>query len=281
MTNKRILQLILLILCSQISALQWPVSVEYLESCFLEDYNGEPFPGLIFSGYDSMRPFDFGETIFRFTPGDYSALPPVEGSMLVLEHENGFQSIYTHISEEETRADRTRLSEGEYLKSPEDGPREGHSSFYIRDALQNQLVNPLILLPGMDDFYPPVIESVILSDQEREYILNNDLILPVGRYQVYIKGWDIHEAGRNRSPYEFSMYNLGTLQLKRVLDAVIQKDNDLYFQDGVAVSSVFFRQGYLFLGDISLTSGQAKLEVVMSDAQGNEDSTEYTIQVIR
>ena len=68
---------------------------------------------------------------------------------------------------------------------------------------------------------------------------------------------------------------------KESLDAVIQKDRDLYFDDAVAVSSVFIKKGFLYLGDITLTSGQARLEVSLSDVQGNEKSDAYTIQVVR
>ena len=110
---------------AQIQALQWPVQSEFLISCFLEEYEGEAFPGLVFSGYDSMRPFDYGETVFRYSPEDYSALPSTEGSMLVLEHENGFQSIYTHISAAETRADRNRLSAGSFSNLPRICPSLG------------------------------------------------------------------------------------------------------------------------------------------------------------
>jgi hypothetical protein len=279
--KKALLLFVLLSASIHLYSLQWPVQADFLESSFLEEYNGEVFPGLIFRGYDSMRPFDYGETIFRFSPEDYSPLPSMDGSMLVLEHENGFQSIYTHISSKETRADRNRLSAGEYLKSPGGGKYPGICHFYIRDALQNQLVNPLILLPLIKDSNPPVIESILLADSENEYELNNDLILPVGHYDVYVKGLDNNKAGKTKSPFGFTLYNLGTLQLERALDSVNQKDNELAFDDGVEVSSVFLKPGYLYLGGITLTSGQAKLEIFLSDVQGNELSRAYSLEVVR
>jgi len=265
----------------QLSAIQWPVKITYLESTFLENYRGAAFPGLVFRGYDSMRPYDYGEVIFRFSPDDYSALAPVGESMLVLEHENGFQSIYTNLSAGEIRNDRDRLSSGEFLKSPENGEGTGFCHFYIRDALQNQLVNPLILLPAIQDKSNPVIESVILSEGGNDYELKEGLTLPVGPYGVYIRGVDNPQSGIRQSPFGYSLYNLGILQLERTLDAVIQANHELAFQDGTPIRTVFSRPGYLYLGEISLISGQSRLEISLVDVSGNETTKAFNIQVFR
>ncbi len=263
------------------SAIQWPVQYTFLASSFLENYRGSAFPGLIFSGYDSMRPYDYGEVIFRYSPEDYAALPPVGDSMLVLEHENGFQSVYTHVGSDEIRGDRDRITSGEFLKSPGGEGETASCHFYILDALQNQLVNPLILLPAIRDTKPPVIESVLLIENGREYELDNGVSLPVGAYRVFVRGVDNAGSGIRQSPYAYFLYNLGVLQLERKLDAVIQKNHELAFQDGTPLETVFSKPGYLYLGDITLISGQSRLEVSLVDLAGNESTKAFDVQVYR
>jgi len=280
--NKHIfINIFFILMAVHLSAIQWPVDISCLDSTFLENYNGEAFPGLVFTNYDSMRPYDSGDVIFRFSPEDYSALPSVGDSMLVLEHENGFQSIYTNLSADETRDDREKLSSGEFLKSPDGKKNQGSCHFYIRDALQNRLVNPLLLLPVIHDTSDPVIESIIISDGRREYELTEGLSIPAGSYGVFIRGVDNPKSGIKQSPYRYFLYNLGVLKLERTLDAVIQKNHQLAFQDGTPLETVFSKPGYLFLGDIPLISGQSRLEVSLVDVSGNESNRAYDIQVYR
>ena len=101
------------------AALQWPVSIESMISSFLDGREGSAEPFVEFEGYKSMRPFDTGEVVFRYIPDSYGALQGVGESILILEHENGFQSIYSAITEEELRMDREKLSVGEFLRAPD------------------------------------------------------------------------------------------------------------------------------------------------------------------
>ncbi len=260
-------------------ALQWPVAADGISSSFLDEERGEPF--FEFENYDSMRPFDTGEVVFRYAPDSFGALSGAGEAILVLEHENGFQSIYSGIDEQELRLDRDRLSVGEFLRAPGSEREPGYCRFAIRDAQLNQLVNPFILLPSVEDRTAPEVESVVLVHGGDEYILEDGLSLKSGRYSIYVDGRDPYGKGMFRMPYAYLLYNLGSLMLERRLDAVRQGEQGLAFKDGQAVDSVFSREGYVYLGTVHLTSGQAVLEVSLIDVQGNEDSLSYVVQVYR
>lgn len=265
-------------------ALQWPVDIKYMTSSFLEERSSSVQSGLVFEAYDSMRPYDYGETIFRYIPEDYSSLPGGDDSMLVLEHENGFQSIYAGISSFETRQDRNRLSAGEFLKAPSDEYSSSSCYFYIRDADLNQLVNPMILLPVPDDTVSPDIESVILMDEMNSFELignKDDISVPVGNYTVFIKAFDKTDNGVRQMPYSYALYNLGSLLLERELDALILRDSERVFKDGESLASVFSMTSYLRMGEIILTSGQSLLEVSVTDVHGNEGSKSFQVKVLR
>ncbi|MBF9016127.1 MULTISPECIES: hypothetical protein [unclassified Oceanispirochaeta] len=280
----KILITVLFVLSYAAYALQWPVDIEYMTSSFLEERSGTVQSGLVFEGYDSMRPYDYGETIFRYVPEAYGALPGEGDSMLVLEHENGFQSIYSGISPSEARQDRNRLSAGEYLKAPSEDNEFSTCYFYIRDAHLNQLVNPMILLPVPDDSVIPLIKSVILMDGDRSFELMGgmkDRSMPVGNYEVFVKAVDMTNRAVIQMPYSYALYNLGSLLLERELDALVLKDAQRVFKDGKTLDSVFSMPSYLSLGEIILTSGQALLEISVTDIHGNEGSRSFQLQVFR
>lgn len=267
-----------------LSALQWPVDIAYMKESFLDEKSGERQAGLSFESYDAMRPYDYGETVFRYIPDVYGGLPGSEDALLVLEHENGFQSIYTGITPEEVRADRSRISAGEYLKAPAGGEALHSCTFYIRDAHLNQLVNPLLLLPVPRDTVKPLIESVILRDESGRYELigpEEPVVVPVGNYQVFIRAVDETSQGIRQMPYSFALYNLGSLLMERQLDAVILKDNVRSFKDGASLNSIFPEKETLHLGEIILTSGRSLLEVSVFDVQGNEGTRSIELQVER
>jgi hypothetical protein len=284
MKHMRIMIAVLFSLSCVAYALQWPVDIEYMTSSFLEEKSGSVQWGLVFENYDSMRPYDYGETIFRYIPEAYGALPGDGYSMLVLEHENGFQSIYSGISSSEARQDRNRLSAGEFLKAPSEEEIFSSCYFYIRDAHLNQLVNPMILLPVPDDNVMPDIESVILKDGDISIELiavKGDISIPVGNYKVFIKAMDKTSRGLSQMPYSYALYNLGSLLLERELDAVVLKGVERVFKDGETLESVFSMASYLNMGEIILTSGQSLLEISVTDVHGNEGSKSFQLQVIR
>ena len=283
---KRVFRVLLFLTALSASALQWPVDIDSMSSSFLEDRDGVVQTGLVFEGYDTMHPFDNGEVVYRYIPEAYGALPQGDSSLLVLSHDNGFQSIYTGITGQETRSDRSRLSAGEFLKAPAESGDEGAGfcRFSIRDAKLNQIVNPLILLPVPADSRSPRLVSVILQDEDNSFELmsgEEELVLPAGNYSVYVKAEDFTNRGVRQMPYSFSLYNLGTLLLERKLDALQQQGGDRVFQDGTSMVSVFSMPEYLLLGDIVMTSGRSIMEISMEDIHGNEGSESFDIEVHR
>ncbi|MDC7240066.1 MAG: hypothetical protein PQJ50_06865 [Spirochaetales bacterium] len=285
--KKYIYLCLLFTIVHSLSALQWPAASESMTTSFLEERDGMVQAGLVFENYDTMRPFDNGETVFRYSPEAYSALPGSGDSLLVLGHENGFQSIYAGITPAETRADRNRISAGEFLKAPsesEESEETGFCRFFIRDALLDQIVNPLVLLPLPPDTRSPRLLSVLLIDGDNSFELmgqKEDLIVPVGNYMVYVRSEDFTNRGVRQMPYTYSLYNLGTLLLERQLDAVQQSGGSRVFQDGSPLDSVFTLSGYLFLGDIVMTSGRSVVEISLADVHGNESSESFDIGVTR
>lgn len=204
--------------------------------------------------------------------------------MLVLEHENGFQSIYSRITPSETRQDRDRVSAGEYLKAPLGEEAAFSCSFFIRDSQLNQMVNPMVLLPVPDDDLSPRIESFILRDGERSIELkgrNEDFSVPAGNYQVYIRAVDISDGGGRQMPYSYALYNLGSLLLEREMDAVVLQEKGRSFKDGQTLESVFSMTSYVRMGELILTSGQSILEISVTDVRGNEGHESFQLQVLR
>jgi len=266
-------------------AFQWPSETESLTLTFGQREEAGMVKGLRFEHPGSVMPLDYGEVVFRHVPGPFSPLPGGDESILVLEHANGFQSVYTGLDSSSAGFGKNRLAAGDYICRPaaSDEGLPGGYTFYVRDARLKRLVNPLMLLPGIADHLAPDILSIRLEGVGGQYELTSGSEVPAGTYSVLIRSED-HVSRRNplvMAPYLYSLYSHGTLQAERRMDALLQAEHALSLQDGTPRETLYNSEGYLNLGQLVLTSGTASLEVSVGDIQGNERTAMFTFLVVR
>ncbi len=267
---------------AQLSAFQWPSDPRGLAGTFALPAGDSVFKGLSFEQVETVNPFDQGRVVYKYEPDPFSPSPFTDSALLVLEHDNGFQSIYRGLPPGSVEDLPDRVSPSDYLYRGEDPLSE--YCFTIRDARLGRLVNPLLLLPGLNDSVPPRLEEVLLVDSNgAEFLISPDRSVPAGVYKAFLHVEDRFSSRDDLlvMPFSVSLYNLGTLLAQRRLDSLVQRDNTIALQDGVSVEDVFNAAGYLFLGDITLNSGTASLEVVMEDFFGNESIETFSFRVLR
>ena len=273
--------LLLSVSLTYLFAFQWPSDPKSLNHTFSQPEGDEVFKGLSFDQTQSVKPFDQGKVVYRFTPDPFNPGPLIDSSLLVLEHDNGFQSIYRGLPSENVENLSPEVDPGDYLYQ---GDALDEYCFTIRDARLSRLVNPLLLLPGLNDSVPPRMEEIVLVDAGgAEFLISPDRDVPAGTYKAFILARD--QLGRQKEPavmpFSISLYNLGTLLAQRRMDSLVQRENDLALQDGVPVEDIYNPHGYLYLGDITLNSGAASLEVIMEDFFGNERVETFNFRVLR
>lgn len=264
-----------------VAAFQWPSDPDRIVRSFCEAGDQRIHKGLQFGQPEFIRPFDSGDVVFRYIHDPFSPLPGGDSSLLVLQHENGFQSVYEGLSDETVKAVPARVSQDVMIDA---NPDLEDYRFCIRDARLKRLVNPLLILPGLNDRLPPELLSLyILAEDGTIVQIDQGVVITAGGYDVYIHVED--RVDRKNPlvllPYIVSLYNLGSLQAERKLDTLIQTGNQLSLQDGILLKDVYDSEGNLFLGSMVLNSGSASLEVSMEDFYGNEGSRHFSFTVVR
>ena len=262
-------------------AFQWPSSPESLTHSFCVELEYGISKGLCFKEPESVRPFDSGKVVYRYCPDPFSALPGDQPSLLVLEHENGFQSVYEGLDSADVGNVPPFVGNGQLIS---EHPSAGSYGFYIRDARLKRLVNPLLLLPGLNDVQAPDLLTLRLySSDGGIYDIKQNASIPAGIYGVYVQVQD--RINRKNPlvlmPYNISLYNLGSLEAERKLDTLVQADGVLSLQDGVSAEDLYNDESFLYLGEMLLNSGAASFELTVEDFFGNELSVDYGFKVLR
>ncbi|OQY34569.1 MAG: hypothetical protein B6241_04675 [Spirochaetaceae bacterium 4572_59] len=274
---------LLILICHSLPvvAFQWPSDPDRIIKSFCEVEDQKIYRGLQFSQPELIRPFDAGDVVFRYIQDPFSPLPGGGSSLLVLQHENGFQSVYEGLSDETVKTVPSRVTQDMMIDA---NPDLEEYRFCIRDARLTRLVNPLLILPGLNDRIPPELLSLhLLAEDGTLFPVVQRMVIPAGGYDVYIHVID-KVAKKNPLvllPYMVSLYNLGSLQAERKLDTLIQRDNHLSLQDGISLKNIYDKDGNIFLGSIILNSGSASMEVAMEDFYGNKESRQFNFSVVR
>ncbi len=265
----------------KIFSFQWPSDPQALDKTFAQPYSGGIFYGLEFNSPREVKPFDQGKVLYRYSPDPFSPLAIRDSSLLIIEHDNGFQSLYQGLPSQDIDHLSSELYSYEIISQDTDIGRYG---FFIRDARLGRLVNPLLLLPGLNDGIPPELYRLTLMDSDGlEFPVMNEMSIPAGVYQVYARVLD--RLGKSSVPevlpFSLSLYNLGTLLAQRRMDTLVQSEQRLSLQDGVPLENLFNSLGDLYLGQITLNSGSASFELVMEDFFGNEKTVILNFNVLR
>ncbi len=281
MKKSCLLILFLFMISPVISAFQWPSDPEFLTYSFCVELEYGISKGLRFEGAESVRPFDSGKVVYRYSPDPFSPLPGNQPSLLVLEHENGFQSVYKGLESADVGNVPPFVSSGQMIT---EHPFTGTYGFYIRDARLKRLVNPLLLLPGLNDVQAPDLLTLRLYSPDGDvYDIKQNVSIPAGIYGVYVQVRDRinRKNPLELMPYTISLYNLGTLEAERKLDTLVQAGDVLSLQDGVPAEDLYNDESFLYLGEMLLNSGTTSFELTMEDFFGNELSVDYGFQVLR
>ena len=145
----------------------WPVEKKVLTATFGENRWNHFHDGIdIGGGEQAVHPTEAGEILFTFEEGAESRdLPTGLGSFVVIDHDNGYRSLYAHLKLGSVPVDKTAVSPDDVIGYVGDtGDSLGkHLHFGIVDRTQNEMVNPLTVLPPLGDTTRPVLDGVFFE----------------------------------------------------------------------------------------------------------------------
>ncbi|AFM14405.1 M23 family metallopeptidase [Turneriella parva] len=268
------------------TGLDWPVEKDkkyQISSTFGESrldhfHNGIDLPG---EGMKVITPRD-GRVLYRiqteFTPGE---MPFGGGNTLIVDHGDQWTG-YMHLK---TMADAVlqsfKLTAGEKLGTSGNTGHSGgpHLHFFIYDAANRAMLNPLIVMPHTyyADTRPPEAKDwgVLLADKfasvnpDKGFRLTSD-------YPVYLLLQD-HGTGRERwGVYEYKVSIDDKEVMSARFDRILFKDDAWQLGTGQAFEDIFFKNYYSLTTQVRRSK---KVGIEAKDIKGNTFAKTYELKI--
>lgn len=276
-----ILRILFLVYLSSLSgvlfSLEWPLKNPVIRKSFASRSGHSFFPGMILeSSKPDIVAFDKGEVVFK-EEGRQLDLPLGKKGMLILQHKNGFQSVYGQITSlREFKG--FSLREGSIIGRTEGAP----FSFRVYDTKLKQSVNPEILLPPVSGGIRTAgLSSVFLGPEEGEskFVLGKKNNLEAGRYRISVRAGRYYrneDPGKPLlAPYRISSFFLGTRLKGYRLEILREEQGKIYLLSGgnrYLFDEIYNDEGDFRLGELDLNIRKGILEIYSSDVSGEEQS---------
>lgn len=269
---KRLFSLIqILILMQSLTALQWPLPdgapfSSFLQNSFLLELESpqEPAP---------VNPAIEGEILFIYTPDDWETLALGDRSLLVLEHQNQYRTLYSLDQLHPPVKQRQILSESDLIGESRGNPL----GFGVWDLRSESWVNPLLILPGRVDTQGVALIRMELRQEGEAVPLATDNTLDSGLYSLFIQAEDLkaEKEGLSLLPYRIECRYLGETIRDLEFSAADYSEGLFRLMEGdlSILSMMGSEKGWLNLGEIQVGQGRADLEITLWDFFGNSRNT--------
>ncbi|MDR2484662.1 MAG: M23 family metallopeptidase [Treponema sp.] len=272
---------------SLVYAMDWPVQAGNLINNFGWNDTGSPVLGATFEAEGPVRAADSGELIFvQYGFHTAARLPAPLGAWVALDHGEGLISIYCRFDAEEPIPIPNFVEKDTPLGM---AGRSGWSErqgfhFSLFDRKERRWVNPSMIISPLPDARAPVIQSVLLRNAEKRVIDPNQVrSIGQGRYTISVTAADTR-IGPNENPlapYRITCIvngsEIGTLNFETysARDGVLM----VYRNGLVPVNQVYAPVPGFEVGEVWFNRGQATLEIIAQDINGNAQSAQYRLLV--
>lgn len=273
---------VLMMVSRIVLAWQWPVQDPVVAASFGQSSGSAYFRGVALTGG--------AQPVFPVAPGtviyvrEESDAPPVgTGTMVVVEHDRGFRSVYGHLETGTTPAAGTVVDEATRIGVM------GQTGMVAQPTLQLEIidteaaayVNPFALLPALNDMVAPRVSRVFAQSAGALYDLGGTTAIPAGEYVLLAEcsdEWAVR-SGRQGAPYAVSLYVDGQERWSVTFDSIVFVDGEARAKPGPETGhdGVYAEGGLYRLGGVVIPVGRTIVEVVAADYQGNEDSVRLAV----
>jgi len=271
---------------TELYALDWPTDTQNFLRLFGQCVGESTFEqGLTFENASTVRAADDGVLLITLDKKyGTGAFPSTLGNALVFLHDDGLQTVYGNL--EDTVIFRNRVT----TESNAVIGRTGNSGwgkantliFQVSDSQKKVYINPLLLLPSVDDKIAPQIQNIILiNEQNTVFQMNGQKNVRQGSYELYADVSDtVSQGGLSFSPFRITIFVNGTNIRTIPFETIAEKDSDSYLGNTAFTDTLLYRRkNELYLGKIILSRGKSDILITARDITGNEKSERFTIQV--
>ena len=269
-----------------LSALEWPADTQKFLRLFGQRIGENTFEqGLTFEDVTAVRAADDGILLIaldkKYGTGSF---PSTLGNALIFLHDDGLQTVYGNL--DDTTMFRTRVT----TEAATVIGRTGNSGwgepnaliFQVSDNQKKVYINPLLLLPSVNDKIAPQIQNIVLiNEQDTAFQVSGQKNVRQGSYELYADISDtVVQGGHSFSPFRITIFVNGTNIRTIPFEIITQKDGSSYLGNTAITDTLLYRRkGELYLWKIILNRGKSDILITARDITGNEKSERFTIQV--
>lgn len=273
---------------TELYSLDWPTDTQSFLRLFGQRIGENTFEqGLTFENTSAVRAADDGILLIaldkRYGSG---AFPSTLGNALVFLHDDGLQTVYGNLDDIAIFRNRVTTESNAVIG------RTGNSGwgnpndliFQVSDSQKKVYINPLLLLPSVNDKIAPQIQNIMLVNEQNtafQMQMNGQKNVRQGSYELYADIFDTAaQGGRSFSPFRVTIFVNGTNIRTIPFETIMQKDGNSYLGNTAFTDTLLYRRkDSLYLGNIILTRGKSDILITTRDITGNEKSERFTIQV--
>ncbi len=270
-------------------ALEWPVVKPEIKSQFGQETAYSVERGLILEGEPTVRTAGDGILLTIISESsNMTGFPSTLGNAVLMSHDDGLVSIYGNLKDTNRISGRVQIEKNTVLSTTGKtawGNRENICIFQIMDQKQEVFLNPLLLLPPVEDNRSPVIKNVFLESASGQvFETGNPRRLRSGTYKIYALITDTY----TRNPVELAPFRISVIingiesisvpfeTLRETGGMLVPKVTPPYLDGTVPL---YNKDGFIYAGDVSLTRGRTEITVSARDFSGNERASVVMVQV--
>jgi hypothetical protein len=268
------------ILTGLLSAMNWPSETAALIRNFGSNDRGRPVLGMVFAGDTGVLAAEKGDIIFTHNKNDaFSRLPSPLGAWTALDHGDGLITIYSRYADD--AADGKETIEPANVQKQQPIAVSGISGwssqkgfyFQVYDRRERSWINPAMIITPQKESRPLQILSVELLNTQGNPVRSS--VINQGRYTVMVNS-NITMAPRGTffAPQRIVCSINGAEAGFLNFEAFSARDGVLMvFRNGLVPAKQVYSNFPAFeAANIFLSRGQANLEVIVQDINGNSRS---------
>jgi len=270
----------------------WPLARVVLTATFGESRGDHFHAGVDLGGGDQeIHPIAAGELVFSFEEGEDQASVPVGlGSYLVLQHQGGVRSVYSHLEAGSMRrGEKSFDGSGPLGRVGATGYSLGkHLHLSIIDTEMRSLINPLAVLPPLPDRQTPVVKELLLRAGREAVAAGSGASFRQGTTEVLAQLYDLREDvsfAWRMAAYRIALYQDGRQVAALRLDGLhekLQRDGTprlALLESDLSFDELYESEWLLRIGEVKLVPGQTTLSLFVADYAGNESSRDFLLTV--
>lgn len=236
--------------------------------------------GITYSDSESVRASGHGFLLMKFQKR--FGFPSAMGNSIIIAHDNGLLSVYGNLEEDS-------VIEFDNIQSGSTIARTGSSAFgnpgdlpfQVIDTIQKAKLNPLLLLPEIQDKSRPALDSLVLtSSQGTDYTVYQNRRIRPGEYKICVSSYDtIGRPGVRMPVYKTTFFVNGEEKCEMRSETLKEKDGILYYSAGSDIKIKPDSGKGTEIGSVLLRPGKNTVSIELVDLAKNSSTFNWVIWV--